>query len=134
MSGDTERPGLRWWYSIVLLCVYLATFHIWTPFKHGHAALFGLVVSFGLFVGALVARRRGCFVNDYDFAFHGVVILDLILEGLLVPAREGYGFYGCAAAFAVAISGYRLNVWRKVCREGADGESGDAATPDGKTN
>ncbi len=134
MSPETNTQRFRWWYSVTMLCVYIAAFHIWKPFARGHAALFGLVVAFGLFTGALEARRRGYFVNGYDFAFHGVVILDLILEGLLVPAHSGHGFYGCAAAFAVAIGGYRIGAWRKAGRLGADEERDAVATPDIKTN
>ena len=129
MSPNTNNQRLRWWYTLAMLGVYLAVFHIWMPFARGHAALFGLVASFGLFAGALEARRRGYFVNNYDFGFHGIVVLDVVLEGLLVPVHAGYGFYWCALAFAVAIGGYRTSAWRKRREDFLDSETKGASMP-----
>jgi len=120
--GRSQRMGttmsiaerkVRWWYTVVMLAVYLGVFHLWQPFPRGGAALFGLVVAFALFTGAVEAKRRGYFVNRFDFGFHLVVVVDLVLEALLVPVHAGHGFYGCAAAFGVVLSGYRVKVWRE---------------------
>ncbi len=113
MTAESQPARLRWGYSLVMLVVYLAVFKLWQPFPRGGAALFGLLAAFGLSAGALLVRRTGYFVNDYDAWFHGIVILDIVLEALLVPAHVGNSFYGCAAAFALVIGGYRFSAWRE---------------------
>ena len=115
MTSEGKEPArLRWWYTVALMAVYLGTFHIWKPFPWAGAAFFGIIVACGLMAGALDAHRRGYFVNKYDGFFHGVVILDIVLEGMLVPMHVGHGFLWCALAFVVVIGGYRIEAWREV--------------------
>jgi len=131
MTPDAKPDRLRWWYTVVLLAVYLGTFHIWKPFPHADAALLGIIVACALAAGALEARRRGFFVNKYDGFFHGVVILDIVLEGVLVPVHIGNGHLWCALAFAMVISGYRIEAWREMKdrKQGSQKEAQAPASP-----
>ena len=105
-----------WWYSLVLLVCYLAIFHLWMrldrPGILAAAAIMTAVLA-GLQYGAF---RSGYFRNHWDNALHASVILDVALEGALIPVHDNRGFYLCALAFAVVIVGYRHHVarWRPV--------------------
>jgi hypothetical protein len=56
--------------------------------------------------------RRGYFQNRWDQLFHGMVILDILLEAILIGPQDGFGHYWCALGFAACIGGYRLALLR----------------------
>lgn len=96
----------RWWFSLVLLAGYLATFHLWLLVVPKSVPLTGIVATWALAFIAWRAKVTGYFVNRWDRLFHALVILDVLLEAF-IPLHEGYGFYGCAAGFALMVGGYR---------------------------
>ena len=103
----------RWHFSLTLGVIYLAVFHLWMRVDRPAIIMSGLaatVLSSALF---LRAERRKYFLNHWDRLFHAAVILDILLEGLLVPGHEHYGFYVCAIAFAIVLGGYRAWLLRE---------------------
>jgi Na+-translocating ferredoxin:NAD+ oxidoreductase RnfD subunit len=104
----------KWTFSIALGIAYLLTFHLWRHL-HGKAMLAsGVAVVFLFAVWFLIAKKRREFLNDWDAGFHAMVILDLLLEALLIPAHQGYGFYLCALGFAAVIGSYRWYLLRRL--------------------
>ena len=83
-------------------------------------------------VGMRRAAQRGYFVNRSDLVLHGLVIVDVALEGmsyelfhaasqciLCVPAdasgfHSGYNFCWCAATLGVLVGGYHWWALRHV--------------------
>lgn len=97
----------RWRFSLVLGGIYLAVFHLWMHVDRRTIILTGLIataLASGMF---LWAEHEKYFLNHWDRLFHAAVILDILLEGLLVPVHDHYGFYLCAIAFAAVLGGYR---------------------------
>ncbi len=106
----------RWSFSLLLLVVYVATFHVWMHVERAGIVVSGLVstaVLAALFVRAL---RRRYFLNGWDAFWHGTVILDLFLEATLVSHHGDFSFYLCALAFVVVVGGYRQWVCKRCLR------------------
>ena len=106
----------RWSFSLLLLAVYLATFHLWMHLGRAGLVVSGLVATVGL--SALFVRASGqrYFLNHWDAFWHGAVILDVFLEAVLIPYHGDYSFYLCALAFVVVVGGYRQWVWKRCLR------------------
>lgn len=100
-----NRPS--WSFSVLLLAVYLLTFHAWLLLPELWVAITGWSIPTVLGAAAFHAWRRASFANRLDLFSHVVVILDLWIEGVWVRLHEGWSFYACAAAFAAVIGGYR---------------------------
>jgi hypothetical protein len=99
----------NWWFSIVLMLGYLGVFHVWV-WTSDRAVVVLSAIGVCAMLTALGCGYRSYFVNRWDRAGHAVVVLDIALEGLLIPEHSHYGFYLCAAAFAAVVGGYRA--WR----------------------
>ena len=112
----------RWWFSLVLMAGYLATFHLWLLVPVDMIQGTGLGANCVLTFLLWRAWTGGYFLNAWDRIFHGLVILDVLLEAYL-PLHEGYSFYACAAGFALTVGGYRawaMRLGAAVCdRRGA---------------
>jgi hypothetical protein len=103
----------RWYFSLLLGAIYLLIFHWWRHLDRRAIVVTGLAATL-LCVGLFIwADRRKYFLNHWDRLFHAAVVLDILLEGVLLPVHDQYGFYLCALAFAVVLGGYRA--WR-LCR------------------
>ncbi len=117
-----------WYFSLLLIPSYLATFLLWQQFPSRASFLFGGLVSAALMTGGLRwALKREYFVDFADLGFHACVILDVIIEGslyevtrlagyvaagetkLLYTLHKGNGFYACAVGFAMVLGYHR---WR----------------------
>ena len=100
----------RWNFTILLGLLYLSVFHFWlvAPAPERAASTVGI----GVFLSLSLLRvwRDGYFGNAWDAIFHATVILDIVVEGLVIPLHENLGFYWCALAFAVVIGGYRQSI------------------------
>jgi len=107
----------RWSFGLVLLLVYLGVFNLWLVVN----ARWTLVSSIGitvLLVALLVeAARRRYFFNRWEALLHGLVILDILLEGTFLREYHSHGFYFCALGFAGLIAAYRLYLGK--CGSGA---------------
>ena len=82
----------RWSFSLLLLAIYVATFHVWMHVERAAIVVSGLVstaVLSALFVRAL---RRRYFLNGWDAFWHGTVILDVFLEATLVSHHGDFSF------------------------------------------
>lgn len=115
-----SRPRARtygWWFSIVLLIVYIALFHLWMHVGYMGAIVSGVVACVGLAALSFVAARRGYFVDRLDGVGHCIVIVDLVLEATLPLSHDHYGFYLCALAFALVLGFYRRRI---ILRNTAD--------------
>lgn len=102
------------WFGLLLMVSYLAVFHLWM-----HLDRPGILLSASITVGMLLwlqlrAFRSGYFHNRWDVAVHASVILDIGLEGALIPIHDNRGFYLCALAFIVVIAWYRWNTVRGI--------------------
>lgn len=123
----TPSPGvqaIRWWFSITLLLVYLAVFHLWLGLERAGILASGAVATVGLAVLFRRALVTGCFVNRWDAFAHAVVIGDLALEAGLVREHDDFGFYLCALGFAAVVGAYRAAV---LGRSGAGSVAGSAS-------
>lgn len=103
----------RWSFSLQLLALYLAVFHLWRVVERPAVIVSGLAMT--ALLGVLFARatRTGYFLNRWDGFWHATVILDILLEATLIPAHGHVGFYLCAAAFVVVVGGYRAMLLRR---------------------
>src|SRR5437868_11231527 len=99
----------KWSFSLVLLVTYVAIFNVWrlanAPWITGTSGVLVFIILLGLL--GLAARHR-YFLNLWDGLAHGLVILDILLEGTLLRDHNSRGFYLCALAFAAVIATYRL--------------------------
>jgi hypothetical protein len=98
----------RWHFSLLLGVTYLAVFHFWLLTSPVGLKASALLVGAGLSVGLVRAWRAGYFRNFWDAAFHATVIIDILLEGLVIPLHDHFGFYLCALAFALVLAPYHL--------------------------
>ena len=103
----------NWWFGLVLGLVYLAVFNLWQVLNREWIVLSSVAVSVGLFAVFTAALRQKYFLNRWDALLHASVILDILLEGTLLPEHQTRGFYLCAVGFAVVIGGYRLYLQRR---------------------
>ena len=97
----------RWSFSLLLGAAYLAVFNLWRFVERTGTIISALLLCALLIWRLVAATRRGYFVNRWDAFLHAVVVLDILLEAILIPAHQTVGFYWCALAFAVVIGGYR---------------------------
>lgn len=97
----------RWWFSLFLGAVYLATFHLWLGAAHSTVVVVGLAASLSSGVVFAWAAKRGFFLNRWDGFIHAAVIADIFLEAIMVRNHDSYGFYGCALGFAAVLVFYR---------------------------
>ena len=100
----------QWSFSIGLGAVYLAVFHLWMVMSREWIVLSGVVAAL-LLAGGLVVKQK-YFLNRWDLLFHALVIADIFLEAILVPVHDHFGFYFCAAGFALVVGGYRARLIR----------------------
>lgn len=106
----------RWWFSLTLLALYLATFHLWLAMERTGIIASGLVAT-AIMSGLLVqALRTRYFLNFWDGFWHATVILDVLLEATLIRWHSGYSFYLCALAFVLVVGGYRAWLFRRQRR------------------
>ena len=96
----------RWHFSLLLGVAYLAVFHFWLMAPLMAIKASALLVGAGLSLGLMRAWRAGYFRNFWDAAFHATVIFDILLEGLIIPLHDHFGFYLCAVAFALILGPY----------------------------
>ncbi len=97
----------KWSFTILLGVLYLAVFHLWLVVPPFWVKTSGWMTSIILGVLLIVAAKNGQFLNHWDLGIHVSVVLDIFLEGTFIRWHEHYGFYLCAAGFAVVLIGYR---------------------------
>ncbi len=107
-------PMKNWSFSLAMLVVYLATFHLWMHLSQSWIVVTGVTVSWVLYIVLLRMKRKGYFVNAFDFFAHFTVVLDILLEAILNLVHDHFGFYLCALAFSAVIGGYRYKKLRET--------------------
>ncbi len=103
----------RWWFSLGLLGVYLVVFQAWVWLDRRWVVTTGIGGALLFSGGEVAAARAAYFANSWDMLFHAAMILDLLLEAVWVNYHAGYGFYGCAAGFALVVGGYHAGAQRR---------------------
>ena len=103
----------NWYFGLVLGIVYLAVFNLWQVLNREWIVLSSVTVSFLLFGMFMAAIKQNYFLNRWDALLHASVILDILLEGTLIPEHQTRGFYLCAVGFAVVIGGYRIYLGKR---------------------
>ena len=98
----------RWSFGLVLLLVYLGAFNLWQVLNASWTLASSIGITVLLVTLLAAAARRGYFFNRWEALLHGLVILDILLEGTLVHGHQSRGFYFCALGFAGVIAAYRL--------------------------
>jgi hypothetical protein len=98
----------NWWFGLVLGFFYMAVFSLWQVVNRELIVLSSVAVSLGLFAVFIAAVRQKYVLNRWDALLQASVILDILLEGTLIPEHQSRGFYLCALGFAVVIGGYRI--------------------------
>ncbi len=98
----------KWSFTLVLMLLYVLMFHLWLHVNRHWTILSAGIVTVVLNAGFAWAAKRRYFVNRWDLAFHALVILDILIEGLFIEVHDHYGFYFCALGFAILLAGYRL--------------------------
>ena len=107
----------RWKFSLILGIIYLISFHLWMWLDRTAIVASTLILT-ALATGLmLAANKKSYFLNVWDRFFHAAVIADILLEGLLIPTHDNYGFYLCAIAFAIVLGGYRLKKLGRSSRQ-----------------
>lgn len=101
------RLWQHWSFSLLLLAAYLGVFHLWLKLPAASVPAAGLLAALVLSGLLLQAYLREYFANRVDLFAHAVVIVDILFESNLAMMHEGYGFYYCAAGFALVIGAYR---------------------------
>src|SRR4051812_29580915 len=97
----------RFWFTILLLAVYVAIFEAWTIISPRLTILSAIATSLvmtGLFA---VAQRRRYFLNRWDAFGHASIIVDILLEGIFIRDHANRSFYLCAIAFVLVVGGFR---------------------------
>jgi hypothetical protein len=138
-----------WWFSLALLVGYVMTFLLWKTFSNRTAFLLcGLLAMLVMAAGMKRAARGNYFVNRTDLVLHGLVIVDVALEGLSFEVfntasrcilcapgdastfHNSYNFCWCTAILGGLVAGYHWWALRQVRRsnEGAPSPPGQAAT------
>jgi hypothetical protein len=108
-----------WWFSVLMMVVYVALFLFWKAMPSRVAFVAGgLLVAAGLVAVMVLALRRGYFAGRADVVLHGLIIADIVLEsiifeallpfirtGTLVPRfHHDNSFYLCAVTFSLIIA------------------------------
>ena len=126
-SGDNGHMFGRWYFSLMMLIAYVATFAAW---KLAPARITFLIVGLAaivvLLAGMVRAHRAGYFANRLDLILHAWVIVDLALETAAFEAfkmaqpfaviekfHDNLNFVGCALIFSALIGGHRWFALRK---------------------
>ncbi len=117
-----------WQATGLLFIAYLALFHLWLRLPRIGVNTTGILGSAALLAMLIGYARRGYFANAWDFAFHLVVVGDLLFESLFVKLHEGYSFYGCALGFGLVVGGYRF-LRKFVSQPASAGAAGSHAFP-----
>lgn len=134
-----------WWFSLALFVGYLITFQLWRIFPDRAAFLVvGIVAVIAMSVGMVLAARRGYFVDRSDAVLHGLVIVDVALEGvsyelfqvasrciLCVPGdastfHNSFNFCWCATILGALVGGYHWSALRKTRSPPNRAGSGDS--------
>ena len=116
--GQIPNPSIvpafirEWFFSLILGIVYVGIFNLWGVLQPDGVFVSALVASLVLFGLFVVAWSRKYFLNFWEALLHFLVILDIFLEGVLIPSHESRSFYWCALAFAALIVGYRIYLRR----------------------
>ena len=97
----------KWSFSLLLGAAYLGVFHLWTFSDRIVITISGLLATLLLGIGFAFALKQHYFLNRWDALLHAVVILDIFLEAIFIKVHDQFGFYLCAAAFAIVVGGYR---------------------------
>jgi hypothetical protein len=113
LSGSPRGFFGEWSFSLLLGIVYLGVFNLWRYLQPDSVFYSAIITSALLCVCLGVAWIRKYFRSVWDVLLHFLVILDIFLEGVLIPTHETRGFYWCALAFAVLIIGYRRHLRRR---------------------
>jgi hypothetical protein len=103
----------EWSFTLVMGIGYVGIFNLWRVLQPNGVFVSAVVASAVLFGLLLVAWLRKYFLNLWEALLHFLVILDIFLEGVLIPAHESLSFYWCALAFAGLIIGYRIYLRRR---------------------
>ncbi|MEW6304132.1 MAG: hypothetical protein AB1705_11710 [Verrucomicrobiota bacterium] len=120
MMTNALKRGLReWWYSVTLGAAYLAVFHVWMALNPPFILLSAMAVLLPLGWLFAVAWKQRYFLNRWDAVIHASVLLDILLEGALIPTHDNYGFYWCALGFAAVLVAYRRHCMRRVAMQKA---------------
>ena len=119
-SGQAVDPSnvpaafIRGWsFSLVLGIVYVGIFNLWGVLQPDGVFVSAIVATTVLIGLLVVAWFRKYFLNFWEAFLHFLVILDIFLEGVLLPTHESLNFYWCALAFAALIIGYRIYLRRR---------------------
>ena len=118
-----------WYYSLMLLIIYIFSFHLWGIFQDRTFFLVSGAVTVILSTALLlIAHKRQYFINRVDLGCHILVIVDLALEAMLFEIamlilpissddiflfHNNLSFYYCAIAFAAVIGIYRYKKLKK---------------------
>jgi hypothetical protein len=118
----------NWWFSLLMLVAYVGIFHYWTALPEEPPMLLevaGITIPASTSIFqisgliwvivflAIMAAKPEYFINRYDMMWHGLVVLDIMLEAVFVVTHDHYGFYLCAIAFAASVGGYRAWAMKK---------------------
>ena len=104
----------NWQFSIGLLVGYVLVFQAWVGAERSFVVSSGILWCLTFSVWTLVQWRKGYFRNRLDGGLHGVVILDVLLESLLITDHSHSGFWLCAFGFGFVIGGYRYKLLREA--------------------
>jgi hypothetical protein len=111
----------KWSFSLLLGAVYLGVFNLWTFSDGIGITISGLLATLLLGIAFAFALKRHYFMNRWEALLHAAVILDIFLEALFIKVHDHFGFYLCAAAFAIVVGGYRTYLNRvKIARLGTN--------------
>lgn len=127
-----------WSFSIGLLLEYLLTFQLWRTFPgRAEFLVVGILAVIAMTLGLRRAARFGYFADRSDLVLHGLVIVDVALEGVsfellhvastcifCAPAdagsfHDGYGFCWCGTILGLLVGGYHGWALRKSRRRSA---------------
>lgn len=93
---------------MILGTAYFGAFHLWIFLPPTGIIGSGLAITAALSALFICFRQRDYFRNACDQFAHGVVILDILLEAILIPVHDHHGFYWCALGFASVIVAHRI--------------------------
>ena len=94
----------NWNISLLLLAIYLLTFHSWNYLSPSAVLLTAPII--GILWISISFNNRQYFLNRYDLLFHMVPGIDIVIEAFL-PKHQDYDFYYCGIGFAITIAIYR---------------------------
>jgi hypothetical protein len=95
------------WFTILLLAVYIGIFEAWGKLKPDAVILSAAAVSVALTILLILAKRQKYFLNRWELFGHVAIIGDILLEGILIRDHGDRSFYLCAIAFGLVVGGFR---------------------------